>query len=131
MDTVQNPIETIYSTWKAAVEPKVGKNQTSMNASQTIAKTPYAAMKMMGAPTAKSDLEGNECAIRPAIQIDIYTSGTKALSKAYDIDGASHGAMVGMRFARAYGPELQENADSKITRLTSRYSRILGGGDSL
>lgn len=131
MDTVQNPIETIYAKWKAAVEPKVGKNQTSMNASHTIAKTPYAAMKMMGAVTAAGDLEGNECAIRPAIQIDIYTSGTKALSKAYDIDSTSHSAMVGMRFRRTYGPELVENADSKITRLTSRYSRILGGGDSL
>lgn len=131
MDTVSNPIVTIYSKWKEAVEPVVGKNNTSMENSQIISKMPYANMRLMGTPTASADLNGNECAIMPAIQIDVYTNGTKALSKAYDIDSVSHASMVAMRFKRTYGPELIDGTDNSIKRLVSRYSRILGGGDSL
>lgn len=129
MDTVSNPIETIYLKWKSAVEPVVGKNNTSMENKQTISTFPYANMRLMGMPTASSDLNGNEGAIMPAIQIDLYTN--KALSKLYELDSVSHGAMVSMRFRRTYGPELLDSTDNSIKRLVSRYSRILGGGDSL
>ena len=131
MDTVSNPIVTIYSKWKEAVEPVVGKNNTSMENKQTISTFPYANMRLMGTPTASSDLNGNEGAIMPSVQIDLYTNGNKALSKAYDIDSVSHEAMVSMRFRRTYGSSLVDNADNSIKRLTSRYERILGGGDSL
>lgn len=131
MDTVPNPIVTIYSKWKEYVETMVDNINASMDNSQTTAKMPYANMRLMGTPTESSDLSGNECAITPAIQIDVYTNGNKALSKAYDIDSISHAALVSMRFRRTYGPELIDGTDNSIKRLTSRYSRILGSGDSL
>lgn len=131
MDTVENPRTTIYSKWRTAVEPVVGKNNTSMDNSQIASKFPYAKLSLLGLPTTSSDLEGDECAVTPTVQIDIFTNGTKALSKAYDIDAVSHEAMVNMRFRRTYGPELTPNADDSIKRLVSRYSRVLGAGDSL
>lgn len=45
----------------------------------------------------------------------------------YQIDDASHKAMVSMGFQRTYGPEQQQNADNSIKRVISRYSRVYTG----
>ena len=70
---------------------------------------------------------GDECATTPSFQSESYATGSKASSKAYEIDDASHKAMVGMGFRRIYGPVRQNNADNSIKRVVSRYSRIYTG----
>lgn len=129
-DTIKNPISEVFNRWSKAVEPVVGKNNYSMDKSQTIASTKkaYARLLMLGNTTRNSDLEGDECATLISFQTESYASGANDLSKVYDeIDEASHKAMVGMGFRRIYGPELQNNAENSIKRVVSRYSRTYTG----
>lgn len=130
MLTVKTIVETVFAKWCDALKDKVGDN-VSMENSTVVNSMPYATMYFQGLPTDSADLEGNEGAVTPTVQIDIYTSGQKALSKGYEIDEKSHAALIGMRFRRSYGPELIQSTDPSIKRLTSRYSRIIGFGDSL
>lgn len=128
-ETVKNPVVDVFQRWGKEVEPVVGKGNYSMERSQTIAsgKKTYARLFMMGNPTSRSDLEGDECATIPAFQVDCFASGTKALSKLYEIDDVSHKAMVEMGFRRTYGPELTGNVDDSIKRVVSRYNRVYTG----
>lgn len=130
MLTVKTIIETVFAKWCEALKDMVGDN-VSMENSTVVNSMPYATMYFQGLPTDSADLEGNENSITPSIQIDIYTSGQKALSKGYEIDEKSHAALTGMGFRRSYGPELIQATDPSIKRLTSRYTRIVGYGDSL
>lgn len=129
LDTVKNPVSDTLSYWGKTVEKVVGKGNYSMDRSKTLAsnKTAYARLYMLGNPTSRSDLEGNECATTPSFQVDSFASGTKPLTKVYKIDDASHKAMVDMGYRRTYGPELMENADGSIKRVVSRYSRVYAG----
>lgn len=61
-----------------------------------------------------------------SFQVDSF-AGFKSLSIVYDIDNASHEAMVSMGFRRTYGPEEQSNIDNSIKRIVSRYSRVYTG----
>lgn len=108
--TVYEIINAIFSKWGEAVSPKVGTNYFMEN-STTVAKLPAATLYFQGLPTSASDLEGNESAVTPTVQVDIYTKGQRALTEAYYIDELSHSALVGMRFRRSYGPELIQSTD--------------------
>lgn len=131
MDTVPYFVNSIYDKWAKAMKIKVGKNY-SMGDSSVVNKLPYSSCIFMGFPTSASDLEGDECAVTPTIQIDVYTNGQKALTEVYEIDEVSHKAMTSMGFRRTYGPELIKNqSDTSIKRLSSRYSRVIGGGDKI
>lgn len=130
-DVVKNPVSDVFERWSKEIEPVVGKGNFSMEKSQTIASTKkmYARLLMLGNPTVNSDLEGDECATTLSFQVESYAPGSnaKSLSKAYEIDSASHKAMVDMGFRRSYGPEPQNNAEDSIKRVVSRYSRIYTG----
>lgn len=128
-ETVKNPVNEVFKRWGNAIEPIVGKGNFSNDESQTIAssKKVYARLFLLGNPTSRGDLEGDECATTPSFQSESYATGSKASSKAYEIDDASHKAMVDMGFRRTYGPVRQNNADNSIKRVVSRYSRIYTG----
>lgn len=128
-DVVKNPVSDVFERWKATIEPVVGKGNFSNDESQTVAsnKRVYARLFLLGNPTSRGNLEGDECATTPSFQSESYATGSKASSKAYEIDDASHKAMVAMRFRRIYGPVRQNNADNSIKRVVSRYSRIYTG----
>ncbi len=130
MLTVKTIVETVFAKWCEALKNMVGDN-VSMENSTIVNSMPYATMYFQGLPTDSADLEGNENSITPSIQIDIYTSGQKALSKGYEIDEKSHAALISMGFRRSYGPELIQATDPSIKRLISRYSRVIGYGDLL
>ena len=131
MSTVPYLVNNVYEIWSNAVKEKVGNNY-SMKRSEVVNKLPYASCYFMGFPTTKTDLEGNELAVTPSVQIDIYANGQKALSTVYEIDELSHKAMISMGFKRTFGAELMQNlSDETITRLTSTYSRVVGGGDTI
>lgn len=130
MLTVKSIIETTYQRWGEKIKEKVGNN-FSMKNSGVISKFPYASMKFLGLPTGHSDLEGNEGTVIPSIQVDIYTTGQKGLTQAYEIDDISHQALIKMGYQRSYGPEVDDNTDQSINRLLSRYSREIGYGESL
>ena len=123
--TILEMINTIYSQWTDAIKDKV--TGYSMENSATVTKLPYATMYFTGIPGSDWDLKGDEA----AVQIDIYTKGQRALTQAYEIDDLSHACLTSMGFRRSMGPELIQSTDPSIKRLTSRYTRIVGYGDSL
>lgn len=128
-DVVKNPVSDVFERWSQAIEPVVGKGSYSMEKSVTIASTKkkYARLFLMGNPTQSTSLEGHECATTLSFQAESYASGTKDLSKTYEIDGVSHEAMVSMGFRRTYGPEEVENSEKSFKRIISRYSRVYTG----
>lgn len=128
MLTAKQIVENVFEKWSESVKARVGENY-SMENSTIINSLPYATCYFMGIPTTDTSLEGAEESVTPSVQIDIYTNGQKALTKAYEIDELSHSAMVSMGFSRSYGPELIQSTDQSIKRLTSRYSRLIGLGE--
>lgn len=125
---IENPALKVFERWAAEMEPVVGAGNYSMSSSKTLVDSDkYARIFMMGNPTTSSDLAGDECGTTASFQTDSFATGQKALTEAYNIDGKSHEAMVGMGFRRTYGPEEMENIDSNIKRITSRYSRVYTG----
>lgn len=130
MLTVKTIVENTFAVWGEAVSTEVGDNY-SMENSAVVSKLPYASMYFQGTPTSGSTLEGGEAAVTPSVQIDIYTNGQRALTKAYEIDEVSHAALLSLGYTRSYGPELIQNVDPSIKRLTSRYSRLVGLAETL
>ena len=128
-DTIESPVLEVFSRWGAAVSNITGADNYSMDGSETNAsgKKAYAQLYMLGNPITRGDLEGDECATMPSFQVNCFTSGSKALTRVYELDKISHKAMVSMGFRRTYGPEPMFFGDSGIKKLVSRYSRIYTG----
>lgn len=128
-DTIESPVVEVFTRWGAAVSKITGADNYSMDNSETNAsgKKAYAQLYMLGNPTTRGDLEGDECATMPSFQVNCFTSGSKALTRVYELDKVSHQVMVNMGFRRTYGPEFADMGDSGIKRLISRYSRIYTG----
>ena len=124
---VDNPSLKVFERFQKEIEPIVGEGNLSMNASETIAKGKYARLLLMGMPTDRSDLEGNECSVNLSFQTEAFADGIFAQNDAYDIDSAIHKCMVGMGFRRTFGPEVLDNIDSRIKRVVSRYGRVYTG----
>ena len=129
MLTVQSIIETTYAKWAEKIKEKVGNNY-SMEDSGTISKFPYCSLFFLGAPGDTYTLEGDEGTVIPTLQVSVYTTGQKALTKAYEIDNVSHETLVRLGYRRSTGPKLDMNTDPSIKRLISRYARVWGYGDS-
>ena len=127
--TIESPVLEVFTRWGAAVSKITGANNYSMDGSETNAsgKKAYAQLFMLGNPMTRGDLEGDECATMPSFQVNCFTSGSKALTRVYELDKVSHQAMVNMGFRRTYGPEFADMGDSGIKRLISRYSRVYTG----
>lgn len=121
--TIRSIVETTYEKWSEKISEKVGDNY-SMKNSGTVSKFPYASLIFIGIPGGNYTLEGIESSVIPTIQVDIYTTGQKGLSQAYEIDEISHNSLLEMGYQRIYGPEPDQNVDPSINRLVSRYSRI-------
>lgn len=130
MLTVKTIVENTYSKWGEAISEQVGDNY-SMENSSVINHLPYASLYFLGLPGDSYDLEGNEGTVMPTLQVDIYTNGQRSLTKAYEIDSTSHETLIGMGYRRTTGPELIQSTDPSIKRLVSRYSRVVGFGDSI
>ena len=130
MLTIKTIIENTYAKWGEEISKKVGNNY-SMENSSVVSDFPYASLYFLGLPGNSYDLEGDEGTVIPTLQVDIYTNGQRALTKAYEIDEISHSTLIGMGYRRIYGCELIQSTDPSIKRLVSRYSRVIGFGDSL
>lgn len=126
-EALNNPVVDFYKAWKNAMKTVIPVDKISSDMASTAASTPYARMFLMQNPTADSDLEGNECATDISFQVEFFTSGNKALDKAYAYDAVSHQAMISLGFRRTYGASLIDNADSNVKRLVSRYSMLYTG----
>lgn len=131
MLTIKTIIENTYAKWGEAISAEVGDNY-SMENSSVINSLPYASLYFLGLPGNSYDLEGDEGTVMPTLQVDIYTNGQRALTKAYEIDAVSHETLVReMGYRRTAGPELIQSTDPSIKRLVSRYSRVVGFGDTI
>ena len=129
MLTIKTIIENTYAKWGEEISKKIGNNY-SMENSSVVSDFPYASLYFLGLPGNSYDLEGDEGTVIPTLQVDIYTNGQRALTKAYEIDEISHSTLIGMGYRRIYGCELIQSTDPSIKRLVSRYAGVWGYGDS-
>lgn len=127
MHTVDNPVEKVFKRWSSAVGSFIGEDNCSMQSSSTVANTPFARMLMIGNPTSRFDLAGDEVSTTLSFSVESYASGTYGITDAYAIDEVSHQSMIDMGFRRSYGPQLVDNADMSIKRVISRYTRSYTG----
>lgn len=127
MVIVENPFDEVFSRFGEAVLPIVGEGNYGTDVNPIMTSDKYARIAQLGMPTMTKDLEGNEVATNLSVQTEAYASGMTATTNCYTIDNAIHRCMIGMGFLRTFGPELMRNADSRITRLVSRYARVYTG----
>lgn len=127
MVIVENPFGEVFSRFGTALEPVVGEGNYGTDENPTMTSTRFARIMQLGMPTTTMDLEGNEVATNLSVQTEAFASGITATTEVYVVDNAIHQCMIDMGFRRTFGPELMRNADSRITRLVSRYSRIYTG----
>lgn len=124
---VENPFAEVFRRFGNALEGVVGAGNYGTDVNPTMTSTKYARIMQLGMPTTVTDLSGNEVATNLSVQTEAFASGVTATTDVYTVDRAIHRCMLSMGFRRTYGPELMRNADSRITRLVSRYSRIYTG----
>lgn len=129
--TILEIINTVFARWGEAISKTAVKDNYSMENSTTVAQIPAATLFFNGIPGNTWDLEGDESTVIPTLQVDIYTKGQRALTQAYEIDAVSHETLTRMGFRRVTGAELIQSTDPSIKRLVSRYSRVIGFGETL
>lgn len=104
-------------------------------ASQTFvdvpAKFPFMHFNQVDNPETASDLDGNENAVKPMVEITIYTKGESKFTTAKKIMKLADAEMKRMGFIRTFGPrEITNINNTNICRLLSRYSRVIGSEDT-
>lgn len=104
------------------------------SASQTYqdspSKFPHVFVDNKDNPATGTDMENNECAVTPMVEITAYTKD--GLSSAKKIISLADTEMGNMGFKRSFGPQQVTNvADTSITRVIARYSRRVADGDEL
>lgn len=124
---IENPADYVFLVWGNAVKKKVGKGNYSMGSSATPVKAPYARILMLGNATKDRNLEADEETVTLAFQCESYADGQLAINDVYEIDRASHEAMIGLGFRRSMGAELIDSADSSVKRVVSRYRMTYAG----
>lgn len=121
-----------------AVFTKV-KNALGTNikdASQTFTASPssfpFMFFNQIDNPQSANDLDGNENAVSPTVEITIYTNDSAKLTTGKKVMVLVDTEMCSMGFRRMFGPQQVTNAaDTSICRLIARYTRIIGSGDTL
>lgn len=94
------------------------------------AKLPFMHYNQADNPETASDLDGNENAVKPMVEITIYTAGETRLTTAKNIMKLANAEMKSMGYIRTFGPkEVTNITNTNICRLLSRYSRVIGNGD--
>lgn len=125
-----NKRNEIYSRVKESVKSLCTNTTQTYSATQST--FPCLFFKQSNNRVSDTNLEGDECAVTPIIQIEVFTNGSGALLDAEKIVGLADDEMRSMYFRRIFGPEPMDNlADRNIARMVCRYSRMIGSGDSL
>lgn len=83
-------------------------------------------------PSTAEDMDNNENAVVPMVEITTYTKGDTAFNDGKKIHNLSDSCMRSMGFKRTFGPQQIVNiSDTTICRLIARYTRIIGSDDNL
>lgn len=118
-----------FTRVKNAIGPTLlkGSSQTYVDAPPDF---PHMHFNQMDNPETASDLDGNENAVRPMVEITLFTTGNAKLTTAKNIMKLADAEMKSMGFIRTFGPrEITNINNTDICRLLSRYSRVVGSGD--
>lgn len=93
---------------------------------------PHLFLNQMDNPSTAEDMDNNENAVIPMIEITTYTKGNTAFNDGKKIHNLSDPCMRAMGFYRIYGPQQVTNiSDTTICRVIARYTRIIGSNDTL
>lgn len=93
---------------------------------------PHLFLNQLDNPSTAEDMDNNENAVIPMIEITTYTKGNTAFNVGKKIHNLSDASMRAMGFRRTYGPQQVTNiSDTTICRIIARYTRIIGDNDTL
>lgn len=120
----------IFTVVKSAVASKC------TSASQTYQDTPpilpHIYVNQMDNPSIAEDLDNNENAVKPMVEITTYTEGEYRLADGKEIHSLSDTAMRGMGFKRTFGASQVTNTSNiNVCRVIARYTRVICNGDTL
>lgn len=118
----------IFTHIRYAIQPLC--TSASQTYQDSPSKFPHVFVDNKDNPITDTDMENNECAVTPMIEITAYTKD--GLSSAKKIIGLADTEMRNMGFARSFGPQQVTNvSDTSITRVIARYRRLIADGDEL
>lgn len=118
----------IFTRIRYAIQPLC--TSASQTYQDSPSKFPHVFLDSKDNPVTSTDMENNECAVTPMIEITAYTKD--GLSSAKKIIGLANAEMKNMGFSRSFGPQQVTNvADTSITRVIARYRRLIADGDEL
>jgi hypothetical protein len=118
----------IFTHVMYAVQPLCTSASQTYQDSQS--KFPHVFVDCRDNPVTGTDIENNERAVTPMVEITAYSKD--GLSSAKKIIGLADTEMCNMGFKRSFGPQQVTNvADTSITRVIARYSRMIADGDEL
>lgn len=93
---------------------------------------PFMFFNQIDNPQTANDLNGNENAVSPTVEITIYTNDSAKLTTGKKVAVLVDTEMCSIGFRRTFGPQQVTNAaDTNICRLIARYTRVIGNGDPL
>lgn len=121
---------TVYTKVKNALGTNIKDASQTFNPSPS--SFPFMFFNQIDNPEIALDLNGNENAISPSVEITIYTNDAAKLTTGKKVAALVDSEMRSMGFRRAFGPQQVINvADTNICRIITRYSRVFGNEDTL
>lgn len=91
---------------------------------------PHVWVNQLDNPESDGDLENNENAVSPLVEITVYTNSKTKLTDCKKIHSLSDVEMRLMGFERTFGPQQVTNTnDTNVCRMIARYTRLIGNND--
>ena len=91
---------------------------------------PYADVALKDMPGRNYDLQNNEHATNPMIEINVYCNNYDD-AKCYEVSMKAKELMLSYGFQCITGPIKTDNTDPAVARWVARYRRIFGTWDEL
>ncbi|WP_066719906.1 hypothetical protein [Clostridium sp. Marseille-P299] len=92
---------------------------------------PHLFFNQLDNPSTAEDMDNNENAVIPMIEITTYTKGDSSFNDGKKIHNLSDASMRSMGFKRTFGPQQVTNiSDKTICRIIARYTRVIGNSDT-
>lgn len=114
-------VDGLYRAWRAwMTDNSEAQHFGVLDDSATLSGFPGATLRVIGRPTAASDLENTEATVDLTVQVDCYITGKK-LTALYAMDDAAAAFFQSRGFHRIGDAQPIKQSET-VTRLTSRFT---------
>lgn len=117
---VEFDIEQMYEAWRTYLLTNSNAKYFGMVYDSTkVANFPYANFRMIGRPTNRGDLQGDEATVNLTIETEAYINTNKYMTL-YNIDNASANFFIELGFQRI-GDTTPLKVSDTVTKIQSRF----------